>query len=82
MLGRFCQYCVHIGTTLTVGHMVSRFCHHFMACQQLFRLYISIFCQRLANVGAMEDFYSRWREAVIGDLGKLGKKEKDLIWYL
>ena len=45
-----------------------------VACQPLFMLDFSIFCRRWADVGPTVDFYSRWRRAIIGDLGKLRKK--------
>ena len=45
-----------------------------VACQPLFMLDFSIFCRLWADVGPTVDFYSRWRRAIIGDLGKLRKK--------
>ena len=39
-----------------------------LACQPLLRLDV------FADVGPTADFYSRWRRAIIGDLGKLRKK--------
>ena len=71
MVGRFCRRWADVGPTL--------------ASQPTLWLDVCIFCRRwadvglptntqvrclyFANVGPTADFYSRWRRAIIGDLG-------------